>query len=161
MSRLIRVGVVARPQGLSGELVITLDHAGSDSLRHVRVVRMGEQSRHLRRVRPGRPGQAIVDVGLGSRDDAEGLRGAEVRVDEAELPPLGANEYWHSDLLGLTAVDAAGAELGKVEEVVDTAEVAVLVVRSAGGEWFVPMADPYVIEIDVKGGRLKVAPPAE
>jgi 16S rRNA processing protein RimM len=159
---MIRVGVVARPHGLRGEMAITLDAADGDTLLRVKGVTIGEgHRREVVRARRGRRGQVILDVGLSRPEDVEALRGAEVKVEEAELPPLEENEFWHRDLLGLRAVLADGTELGRVQEIVDTAEVAVLVVQGEGGETFVPFADPHVIEVDVRGGRVVVAPPAE
>ena len=44
-------------------------------------------------------------------------------------------------------------------EVVDTADVPVLVVRAEAGEIYVPFVDPYVLSVDLPGGRVVVAPP--
>lgn len=159
---LLRVGVVARPHGLRGELVVTLDAPGGESLLRVKGVFVGDGPRRdVLHARRGRRGQVVLDLGLPGPGEVDALRGAEVRIEEADLPPLEEHEYWHRDLLGLRAVLADGRELGRVQEIVDTAEVAVLVVQGEGGEVFVPFADPHVIEVDVRGGRVVVAPPSE
>jgi 16S rRNA processing protein RimM len=48
------------------------------------------------------------------RNAAESLRGTELTVPRAALPPLDDGEYYHSDLLGLPCVSTAGEELGHV-----------------------------------------------
>lgn len=48
------------------------------------------------------------------RNAAEALRGTELSVPRAALPPLGEGEYYHADLLGLAVVSDAGEPLGTV-----------------------------------------------
>jgi 16S rRNA processing protein RimM len=48
------------------------------------------------------------------RTAAEKLRGTELTVPRAALPPLGEGEYYHADLIGLAAVSTDGETLGTV-----------------------------------------------
>lgn len=164
-----RIGRVAKPHGVRGSVAITLDNPSSDSLFHVERIRLaplegsGEGTRFdIRRAGPGRKGQAILSLaGVDSVEAADALRGREVLVDREQLPALEESEYWHRDLLGMQAVTADGAPLGRVAEIVDTAEIPVLIVQGEGGDRFVPFADPYVVEVDLPRGRIVVAPPEE
>ncbi len=148
-------------------MVVTLDNPASDSLfgvDHVHLALAGASPRDFRIVRagPGRQGQVILHLeGIERIEDAESLRGCEVLLEEAQFPPLEDREYWHRDLLGLRAFDPEGAALGEVAEVVDTAEVPVLVLRGDGSERFVPFADPYVIRVELDDRRIVLAPPEE
>jgi 16S rRNA processing protein RimM len=146
-------------------VAITLDDPDSDSLfgvRHVHLAAKGQAPRRVAVVRtsPGRKGQVLLQLeGLATPEAAEALRDEEVLLEEEQLPKLEKGEYWERDLLRLTAVNEAGVELGPIAEVVDTADVPVLVVRAASGEVFVPFTDPYVLSVDVPGGKVVVAPP--
>ena len=145
-------------------VAVTLDDPESTSLLGVGWVhlRAGGETRRVPVLRsgPGRKGQVLLQLeGVTTPEGAEGLRDREVLLEEGQLPPLAEGEYWARDLLALVAVDEAGRELGKVAEVVDTADVPVLVVRGEGSELFVPFVDPYVLSVDVKAGRVVVAPP--
>jgi 16S rRNA processing protein RimM len=51
---------------------------------------------------------------IADRTTAERLRGTTLAVPRAMLPPLGAGEYYHSDLVGLPAVSTSGDDLGSV-----------------------------------------------
>lgn len=51
---------------------------------------------------------------IADRNAAERLRGTELSVPRAALPPLGEGEYYHADLIGLDAVSDDGAALGRV-----------------------------------------------
>lgn len=48
------------------------------------------------------------------RTAAEALRGIELTVPRAALPPLEDGEYYHADLLGLPAVSDTGEAIGTV-----------------------------------------------
>lgn len=163
---MIRIGIVARPHGLRGGVVVTLDNPASDSLFSARYLHLGQPAKEpvryeIRQVGPGRRGQQIVSLaGVSTPEAVDALRGWEVLLEEGQLPPLGEREYWFRDLLGLRAEAEDGTELGEVVEVVDTAEVPVLVVRGEA-ERFVPFSDPFVIEVKLDAGRIRVAPPEE
>ncbi len=162
---MLRIGRIARPHGIRGAVAITLDDPDSESLYGVRYVHLAVKGDVPRRVAvtrasPGRKGQVLLHLeGLATPEAAEALRDQEVLLEEEQLPKLGQGEYWERDLLKLTAVDAAGAELGPVAEVVDTADVPVLVVRASAGEVYVPFTDPYVLSVDVAAGKVVGAPP--
>jgi len=52
--------------------------------------------------------------GIATRDDAERLNGIELYVARDQLPATDDDEYYHADLIGLSAVTAAGEPLGRV-----------------------------------------------
>ncbi|HWV37848.1 MAG TPA: ribosome maturation factor RimM [Vulgatibacter sp.] len=162
----LHIGRVARPHGVRGSVAVNLDNPESDSLFHVSFVRLegdaGSVRYDVRRASPGRKGQVVLSLaGVDSVEAADALRGREVLVDPDQLPALGEREYWQRDLLDLQAFGEDGAPIGRVIEVVDTAEVPVLVLRGDGAERYVPFADPYVISIDLASRRIVVAPPEE
>jgi 16S rRNA processing protein RimM len=161
---MIRIGRIARPHGVRGAVAVTLDHPESESLFGVGWVhlRAGDVVRRyvVQRSGPGRRGQALLQLeGVATPEEAEKLRDQEVLLEPGQLPPLGEGEYWLRDLLGLTAVDEAGRELGRVVDVVDTAEVAVLVVQAPVGEIYVPFTAPHLVAVELGAGRVVVAPP--
>ncbi|AKU91284.1 ribosome maturation factor RimM [Vulgatibacter incomptus] len=161
---MIRVGLIARPHGVRGAVVVTLDNPSSDSLFGVDHVHLGAGGQaparfEVRRAGPGRKGQVILVLdGVETPEAVDALRGREVLLDEAQLPALEEHEFWIRDLVGLAAFDSDGTSLGRVEEVVDTAEVPVLIVRDGKDEAFVPFSDPYVVEVDLQARRIVVAP---
>jgi 16S rRNA processing protein RimM len=98
--------------------------------------------------------------GVDSIDAAEVLRGRDLRIPEAELSALPAGSYYHHQLEGLAVQDPQGRDVGRVAALMETGgEAVVLVVRGRGGETLIPLADEFVREIDVPGGRLVVRLP--
>ncbi len=53
--------------------------------------------------------------GVATREDAERLNGVELYVAREKLPETEEDEYYHADLIGLAAVNAANEPLGRVD----------------------------------------------
>ena len=72
-------------------------------------------------------------------------------------------EWYHSDLIGLTVYDRAGAALGTVVAIHNFGAGDLLEIRPAagGGDVLVPFTRETVPEVDVEGGRLTLIPPEE
>jgi 16S rRNA processing protein RimM len=98
-------------------------------------------------------GVAVRLEGIGSREAAQGLTGAEVRVDRAQLPPADPGEvYWH-DLVGLEASTPEGVPLGRVSGILDLPAHPVLVIQG-DRERLVPLVRERVSGVDLEAGRL-------
>ena len=99
--------------------------------------------------------------GVTDRDAAQALRNLRLYVPRDRLPPADENEFYHADLIGLTAVTADGAPFGKVVALHnfgagDMIEIA----PEGGGETaFLPFTQAVVPQVDIAGGRIVVAPP--
>ena len=98
--------------------------------------------------------------GIEDRDAAEALKGTRLYVDRAALPEPEAEEYYHSDLIGLAVELKGGAVLGQVKAILDSGagdllEVALPRRRTV----MVPFTKEVVPEVDLEGGRLVVNPP--
>lgn len=78
--------------------------------------------------------------GLHSPEEARLLTGAMISIERTQLPPLKENEYYWSDLIGLTVINKNGECLGKVIYLMATGSNDVLVVK---GEK--ELAIPYLL----------------
>ena len=98
--------------------------------------------------------------GITTREEAARLSGCEVEVLRSDLPALEPGEWYAVDLVGLRALDPAGAELGVVTAVTNFGAGDILVVAPAQGEErFVPLLDGVLGEVRPDLGYLIVAPP--
>ena len=102
-------------------------------------------------------GNALVAklVGIDDRDAAYALRGQEVSVERADLPPPGDNEFYWSDLVGLRAINREGVELGKVDSLMETGAHDVLVIKGTRTH-LVPFVAAFVGKVDLAGGTVEV-----
>ena len=102
-----------------------------------------------------RAGQSIAVrlEGVASRDEAESLAGAEVRVDRADLPPTAPGEYYWHDLIGLDAFSPTQDVLGRVVEILELPAHPVLVLRG-DRERLVPLVPDRLLAVDLEAGRM-------
>jgi 16S rRNA processing protein RimM len=102
------------------------------------------ESSHARR------GALIVKLsGIDSPEEARALRGALIELPEADLHPLGEDEFYQHDLIGLEVRTQAGEVLGEVAELLPTGANDVLVVQGPAGEWLLPLIEDVVQDVDL------------
>jgi 16S rRNA processing protein RimM len=108
-------------------------------------------------------GQVLVRIeGIDERNAAEALRGTRLYVSRDALPePDDEDEFYHADLIGLSAFLADGTELGTVSAIYDFGAGDSLELKRSGGgtSLLVPFTRETVPEIDFRAGRLVVDPP--
>jgi 16S rRNA processing protein RimM len=160
---LIPLGPLVNVHATRGELRLLPYNPGSTSLcAGSQVVLRRGNDRHSCRVSAVRRHKRFVLVtleGCASMAAAEALVGYEVCLHEADLPPLGANEVYHYELVGMTVVTTAGAEIGRVAEVLTTPSHDICVVRSAEQEHLIPLVGDIVTQVDRPHRRLVIDPP--
>lgn len=101
-------------------------------------------------------------TGIGSRNDAESLKGQGLYVPRAALPAPDDGEFYHADLIGLRVEDAEGAPLGTVAAIHNFGAGDVLEVKFTGGaSEFISFTDEAVPVVDIAGGRVVVVLPRE
>ena len=100
--------------------------------------------------------------GVADRTAAEGLRGTELYLPRERLPEAGADEFYHADLIGLTAVSPEGASIGRVVAVANFGAGDLVEIRLEGSSAteFIPFTAAFVPVVDIMSGRVVVCMPA-
>jgi 16S rRNA processing protein RimM len=98
--------------------------------------------------------------GVDDRETAERLANVRLYVARERLPPLAADEFYHADLIGLTAVTADGGEIGTVVAVHDfgAGDIVEVVPRGGGTSIMLPFTAAFVPSVDIANRRIVVAP---
>jgi 16S rRNA processing protein RimM len=163
-AEMITIGVVVKPQGRKGEVLVEPLSDRPDrftSLRRVYVPAPGGPGARAVAVTDRWPhkGRVVLKLeGVDSIEEAERYRGIELRIGEDEVEALPAGSYYHYQLKGLKVEDPEGRALGTAADVLVTGgEAPVLVVRGPQGELMIPMADQFIREVDLEHGRLVAA----
>jgi 16S rRNA processing protein RimM len=158
------VAIVARPQGRRGEVIAaSLTDFGEERFKPGNTVQVkrGDAIETLTvissREHDGR--WVLGFEGIGSIDEAETLRGLELRVPEATLQPLAPGTFYVHDLVGCRVDTIAGAAVGIVKRVEFGAGGAALVVADATGEVMVPLVDAICRSVDVAAKTVVIEPP--
>lgn len=105
----VTLAVVVGAHGVTGEVRLKVF---TDDLK--RYKRFNGGTLTLKSLRDGNNGAIARFAEVADRNAAEAMRGTEITVPRADLPPLGEGEYYHADLLGLAVVSTDGAEIGRV-----------------------------------------------
>jgi 16S rRNA processing protein RimM len=94
--------------------------------------------------------------GLADRDQAAALTGASIAVRREQLPALGPNEYYWTDLVGLEVRLADGRVLGRVSGLMATGSNDVLMVKGER-ERLIPFIRGQVVkQVDLDAGLIQV-----
>lgn len=162
---LVTIGRVVKPQGRRGEVVVESLSDRKDRFPELKRVFLpgpgpAAEERQVASFWPHK-GRAVLKLsGVDSIEDAERLRGADVRIPEEELEPLPEGSYYHHQLRGLRVEDGQGATIGTVADILTTGAGAdVLVVKGPAGESLLPLVAHFVVSVDLPGGRLVAALP--
>jgi 16S rRNA processing protein RimM len=164
-AELVAIGQIVKPQGRKGEVAVaplTDRPERFPSLRRVFVPAPGGGSREMRVAGtwPHKGRYVVKFEGIDSIDEAETLRGLELRIGEEELQALPQGSYYHHQLKGLRVEDPSGEPIGEAVDILETGGAAnVLVVRGNGGEVLIPLAEQFIKNVDVAGGRLVAVRP--
>jgi 16S rRNA processing protein RimM len=117
---------------------------------------MGDSIVEISEIVAGRP------VKVSDRTAAERLTNTKLFIERDLLPAPEPDEYYVADLIGLAAVDAAGAKLGVVSAVHDYGAGASLEIDCGdAGSLLVPFTAECVPEMNIAAGLVTVAPPEE
>lgn len=100
-------------------------------------------------------------AGVVDRNAAEALKGVRLVVDRDRLPVAGDDEFYHADLIGLLAVDAAGAEIGRVVAVANygAGDLLEIALKGSRKTELVPFSPAFVPAVNVADGKIIVAMP--
>jgi 16S rRNA processing protein RimM len=100
--------------------------------------------------------------GIATRDEAERLNGIELYVARDQLPATDDDEYYHADLIGLAAVNAANEPIGRVLAIHNFGAGDIIEIAPAqGATLLLPFTNAVVPTVDLAGGRVVVELPAE
>lgn len=108
------------------------------------------------------PGLIVLPAGFEDRQQAESVKGFEIRIDQEQLPVLEQGEYYWHQLEGLQVINEAGERFGVVDHLLETGANDVMVVKPDAAsiddrERLVPYVEgEVVLQVDLGEGRILV-----
>jgi 16S rRNA processing protein RimM len=164
-SRQVTVAEVGAAHGLKGEVRLrSFTATPLDVAKYGPLVAPDGRAFEIVSARPAAgtsPHMLVVRFkGVADRNAAEVLTGTRLSVPYERLPPADEGEFYHTDLVGLTAFSPEGETLGTVVAVQNHGAGDLLEIAPAGGaSILVPFTEAAVPEIDIAGGRVVAIPP--
>jgi 16S rRNA processing protein RimM len=162
----LRFGVLGRPHGVSGELVLTPYNPTGSTLHQeslpVEVALGGPDPSHACQIvgcRPTPQGYLVRIRECTTRDAAAALVGKEVWLPRHGLAPLADAEFYVEDLVGCEVFSPAGHKLGAVAGILwNGAQDIMSVVDEDGHERLYPVVAEFVHDFDRPARRVIVDP---
>jgi 16S rRNA processing protein RimM len=100
--------------------------------------------------------------GIATREEAERLNGIELYIAREKLPATDENEYYHADLIGLAAVNAADEPLGRVLAIHNFGAGDIIeIAPPQGATMLLPFTNAVVPTVDLANGRVVIELPQE
>jgi len=99
------------------------------------------------------------------RDAAEALKGVSVQIPRSHFPTLDADEFYWSDLIGLTVENLQGECLGVVNDMMSNGPQSILRITPVetpddlldkAPERLIPFVGQFVINVDKAGKKITV-----
>ena len=164
MAQDVLLAAVIGAQGLKGEVKAKLFTATPDALpRYGELHTRSGRKLKITAFRPSKPGEAVIAFeGVGDRNAAERLKGAELFIARDALPATDENEFYHADLIGLEARDSEGRVLGKVAALHNFGASDVIeLIRSDGDSVHLAFTKETVPVLNIEAGYIVVAVPED
>ncbi|MBN2139526.1 MAG: 16S rRNA processing protein RimM [Desulfovibrionaceae bacterium] len=162
---LLALGKAVKPHGVRGEVCVA-SYADSpfiyDLLDRV-FLRLPDQAVRDLAIESWRPHKGMVLLklaGVDDRDAAEALRGCELAVRKADLPPAEPGEVYLHELEGCRVLLADGREIGVLRGFILAGGGEVWSIETRDGrEVLFPAAPDLVLGLDPGAGEVVVDPP--
>jgi 16S rRNA processing protein RimM len=165
MSDLICIGAIAGSFGVSGEVRLKSFCSEPTDIAAYGPLSTEDGSRqfHITLTRPVSGGLGARIQGVTTKEQADALRGTSLFVHRDRLPSLPDDEFYHADLIGLSAFDTGGELIGKVTAVYnhgagDILEISPTRHKSA---LLLPFTLAIVPNVDLTAGKIVVDLPEE
>ena len=159
MEDMLQVGVITQTHGIRGEVKVfptTDDAARFKKLKKV-TLDNGKERRELEiaSVKFFKNLVILKFKGIDNINDVEKYKKAPLYVTREDAVPLGENEYFIADLIGLKVISDEEEELGILYDVLQTGANDVYVVKCDNGEEIlVPAIKDCVKNVDIEGNEI-------
>lgn len=161
MEDLLQIGVITTTHGVRGEVKVlptTDDPMRFKKLKQV-ILDTGKEQIELE-VAGARFFKNLVILkfkGIDNINDVEQYRQKSLYVTRENAVPLGENEYFIADLIGLKVVSDEGEELGELSDVLQTGANDVYVVSKENTpDLLIPAIRDCIKQVDIESGTMQV-----
>lgn len=159
----ICVGAFAGSYGVNGEVRLKSFCAEPDAIADYSPLtdETGKRSFAITLTRSIKNALVAKVEGIANKEQADALRGLRLFARRDQLPVLPNDEFYHTDLIGLTVLDAGGNVLGRVHAVQNHGASDLLEIMAEGSSATIllPFTNEVVPTVDLTAGRIITDPP--
>ena len=165
------VGVIGKPHGIHGEVILSFVTDYPDSILIGSVFLTDDKKQNFLEIENirnldlrSKMGAIVKFVGFEDRNSAESLKGVNLFREVEYSPVLPEEEFWIDDLINCSVYNDSANYIGKVIEVIkNSANDNILIKRDINSieiagikekEFYVPLIDDYIDHIDISGKKI-------
>lgn len=161
MEDFFQVGIITSAHGVRGEVKV---YPTTDDVRRFKrlkevILDTGRNSLvlEIESVKFFKQFAILKFKGIDSMEEAEKYRKMPLLVPRDKAVPLGRDEYYTADLMGLNVKDEDGKDIGVLREVLETGANDVYIIDlNDGRELLLPAIRQCVLEVDVEAGLIRI-----
>ncbi len=158
---LFRVGVITTTHGVKGEVKVFPTTDDPARFKKIKKVILDDKKKQIElEIQQARFFKNMVILkfkGIDNINDVEKYRQAELYVTRDMAIPLQKDEYYISDLIGLSVVSDEGEDLGSLFDVMTTGANDVYVLHTPSGEEILlPAIRECILNVDIEAGKMEV-----
>jgi 16S rRNA processing protein RimM len=151
-TEMIVIGKIVSAVGLQGEVKVYPYSDNMERFGRGAEVMIGGALRRIESSRFVKRMPVVRIEGIVGRDAAEAMRGTELCVDEAGLPPLPDGDYYVRDLIGCSVVGEGGDEIGRIRDVIQNRAQDLYEIECSDGTTFLlPAVAEFILGVDIAG----------
>lgn len=161
MEKMLQVGVITSTHGVRGEVKVfptTDDPARFKKLKKV-MLDTGRETLllEIQGVKFFKQFVILKFKGIDNINDIEKYRRCPLLVEREDALPLGEDEYFIADMIGMSVVTEDEKPFGTLKDVMETGANDVYVIDSAEhGEVLVPAIKECIMSIDIEAQKMKI-----
>ena len=161
MEDLLQVGVITTTHGIRGEVKVyptTDDVHRFEELESV-LLDTGKEYRELKikSVKYFKQYAILKFEGIDNINDIEKYKGKSLFVTRENAQPLGEDEYYIADLIGMEVYLEDGSHFGTLKDVMETGANDVYIIKTEEGkEVLIPAIYECILDVDVEAGKMEI-----
>lgn len=161
----ICIGAIAGSHGVRGDVKLKSFTNGPDAIFSYSEVYKGPNGPlvALTKIRAAKDSFVVRMEGVETPEEAQALKSVQLFVLRASLPQVDEDEFYLADLIGLSAFNETGVEIGFVRAVENFGSEDLLelvlneAVKNLGRQVFVPFRKVFVPTVDIASGSVTIA----
>ena len=161
MEDFLRVGVISSTHGVRGEVKVfptTDDPTRFKKLKEV-ILDTGREQKGLEieGVKFFKQFVILKFKGIDNINDIEKYKGKSLFVTRENAQPLGEDEYYIADLIGMEVYLEDGSHFGTLKDVMETGANDVYIIKTEEGkEVLIPAIYECILDVDVEAGKMEI-----
>lgn len=157
------IGKILKPRGVRGEVKVLPLTDIPNRFEHLESIlacnkQGGEQRLYIESVKYHGKFVYLRFAGRSSPQDVKNILGNTLQVEEAEVPALPEDVYYHFEIIGASVLTVSGQSLGTVLEIWETGSHDVYVVEGEEREYLIPATKEIVRRIDRETRQIVIHP---